>query len=409
MLPPERRTRTDLIVAAALAVTVLVAAGVVWWTSEARGTTSRTWDGDVPVLPAPDSLPEELSEVWRAPSSVTFAPVVAGGTVVTADGGLVAGHDPVTGTVRWSYERDRDVCAAAEAWGSVVAVYRDSRGCGQVTELAADSGQREAQRSSDADDAIRLVPGITHLVAAGDTRLEVWRSDLVRTIEYGRVDAPVNPGAQPRSGCTLRSAAVENGRLAVLEHCADELGERLTLLDAVPEDAQKPEEFGSSVLPEAIPGAGARIVGIIGDRTAVYLPPADTDTDIGYIEVFDGAGTSIARHAVDAAVPADPAGFAAAPARERAGVRLWWTGADTVALGADFAPLWTVENTLGSGAVYGDELLLPIDSGIAVVDPSTGSLTRIIAVDRESRGAVSLAVAGDTVLEQRPDEVVALR
>ena len=45
-----------------------------------------------------------------------------------------------------------------------------------------------------------------YAVVQGPTRVDVFRSDLVRTVEYGKPDVPVNPGVQPRSGCTIGSA-----------------------------------------------------------------------------------------------------------------------------------------------------------------------------------------------------------
>ncbi|MEU5843430.1 PQQ-binding-like beta-propeller repeat protein [Rhodococcus sp. NPDC047139] len=401
MLAPERRTRTDLLVAAALVVTVLVAASVVWLTSDARGTTSTTWDGPVPTPAAPQALPRTLAEAWRAASAATTAPVVSGGTIATADGGAVIGRDPLSGEERWRYERDRALCAATEAWGDVVSVYRDRRGCGQVTALDAATGARVAQRTGDTDDPVHLVDTGSHLIALGSTRLEMWRSDLVRTIEYGRVDAPVNPKVQPRSGCELRSADSGAEVLAVLERCANEPSGRLTLLEPSPEDSSKPEQFASSVLPEA--GADARIVAVVGDRTAVYLPP---DGIAGArIEVFDGDGTRVDTHALPR-----PAGASWDPAIERGGVLVWWTGRDTVALStSDFAPQWTVEGTLGNGDILAGSLLLPVDGALMAVDSRTGRRGPRIDVERGAVESVNVAVAGEVVVEQRGDEVVALR
>ncbi|WP_455901411.1 Rv3212 family protein [Rhodococcus gordoniae] len=403
MLAPERRTRTDLLVAAALVVTALVAASVVWLTSDARGTTSTTWDGPVPTPATAQSLPRTLAELWRAPSAATTAPVVSGGTIATADGGAVVGRDPQSGEERWRYDRDRALCAATEAWGDVVSVYRDPRGCGQVTALDAGSGARGAQRSSDADDPIRLVDTGSHLIALGDTRLEMWRSDLVRTVEYGRVDAPVNPNAQPRSGCELRSADAGAEVLAVLEQCANEPTTRLTLLEPTPDDSQKPEELASSVLPDADRDSQARVVAVVGDRTAVYLAPDDTAGP--RIEVFDSAGTLVDTHILPR-----PAGASEDPALERGGVLVWWTGRDTVALSTtDFAPQWTVEDTLGTGDIMAGSLLLPVEDALLGVDSRTGERGPRIDVERGAVSSVNIAVAGDVVVEQRGDELVALR
>ncbi|TCN57092.1 putative pyrroloquinoline-quinone binding quinoprotein [Rhodococcus sp. SMB37] len=401
---PERRTRADLIVAAVLVVAVLVAACVVWLRSDARGTTSITWDGSATAPPVAESVPDTLEESWRAPSSATAHAVVIADTVATADGDTVVGRDLRTGAERWSYRRDRPLCAAIGAWGSVVSVFNDPRGCGQVTALDAATGARGAQRSSDTDSEVRLVDTGTHLIALGDTRLEVWRSDLVRTVEYGRVDAPVNPNAQPRSGCVLRSADADDSHLAVLEQCAREPGGRLTLLDTTPEDSQKPEEFASSILPAAVPDGDAQIVAVVDDHTAVYLPPGPDGG--ARLEVFDASGSAVDRHELPQVAGPDAA---TGPADGFDDLLLWWTGTDTVALDTeDFRPLWTVESTLGRGSRMAGSVLLPIDDAIAVVDPATGEISRTIDVDRDTDTTVSLSVAGDTVLEQRGDDVVAL-
>lgn len=403
MLPPERRTRTDLFVALALVATVLVAASVVWFRSDARGTTSITWDGAVTAPPAPDTVPRSLTELWRAPGAATVRALAVGGTAATADGSTVVGRDLFTGEPRWSYDRDRPLCGATAAWGTIVSVYPDRRGCGEVTALAADSGARTAQRTSTADDDVRLLNAGAHVISLGGTRLEMWRSDLVRTIVYGRVDAPVNPGAQPRTGCDLRSAGASSKLLAVLEQCPGEPTERLTLLDPTPEDSQKPEQFASSVLPDAIPGAGGRIVAVVDDRTAVYLPPGQGDGP--RIEVFDGSGDLVQRHRLERA-----AGEDAGPAREYDGVLVWWTGADTLGLGiSDFAPRWTVADTSGPGDAMAGTFLLPVDDALTVVDPATGVSRGRIPVERGSEGRVAVTVVGDVVLEQRGSEIVALR
>jgi len=403
VLAPERRTRTDLLVAATLVVTVLVAASVVWLRSDARGTTSITWDEPVSAPPHAGTLPDTLTEVWQAPSGATSAPVALGGTVATADANTVVGRDPVTGDERWRYERNRPLCAATGAWGSVISVYRDARGCGQVTALDSDSGARGAQRTGDADEEIRLIDAGSHVIALGDTRLEMWRSDLVRTVEYGYVDAPVNPRAQPRSGCELLSADAGTSRLAVLEQCPNEPANRLTLLDPTPDDSQKPEQYASSVLPEAQTGAGARIVAVLGERTAVYMPPGPGGGP--RIAVYDGSGALVDTHDLGRV-----AGNGTAPATEQEGVLVWWTGLDTVALSPeDFAPAWTVEDTLGTGAAMAGSLLLPVDDAVAAVDPASGNVRRRIPVERGDAPDVDVAVTGELVLEQRGDRVVALR
>ena len=69
------------------------------------------------------------------------------------------------------------------------------------------------------------------ILSAGPTRLELWRSDLVRMMSYGEIDArvkPVNQGVG--TGCTLMSAAGSDSAVSVLEACRDQKDLRLTLL-----------------------------------------------------------------------------------------------------------------------------------------------------------------------------------
>lgn len=408
MLAPERRTRADVLAACAIAVLVPLAAGVIWLTGDAHGTESVP--AAAPAAPAETALavPDAFTEAWRAGSDAARFPVVAGGTAVTAAGDTVTGRDPATGEPLWTYRRDRPLCGALGAWNTVVAVYPDGRGCGQVTQLDGASGTRKAQRSSDADDPVSLSDDGTYLTSRGDTRMELWRSDLVRTLEFGRVDAPVNPGAQPRSGCTLLSSASSSNRVSVLQSCPGEPAVRLSVLNPAPKDAVEPEEYGSRVLDEAgEAGAGARVLAVSGERTAVYLPA--TPAAGAAIAVVDGTGAEVARH------PAPDDVTPNAAVVRTGSFYSWWTGSRVIALRAtDFAPAWSVEGALGPGTVMAGQFLAPVDGAVAVFDAATGREIRRIPVDRGdftvAPGArpVTSAVLGSVLLEQRRDELVAL-
>ncbi|MGZ4533643.1 MAG: hypothetical protein ACXVXP_15015, partial [Mycobacteriaceae bacterium] len=94
MLAPERRSRPDLIAAAAIALVVVVLVVVLWARSEARSTTSVQAATPATPLVGATSVPTSLTQMWQAPSAATVAPVVAGGVVVTADGSEVSGRNP---------------------------------------------------------------------------------------------------------------------------------------------------------------------------------------------------------------------------------------------------------------------------------------------------------------------------
>lgn len=410
MLAPERRTRVDLIVAVAIVVVVIVAAALVWFRSDARGTTSVTAD----KAPAPAetvlSVPETLSPVWRAPSGATSTPVVAAdAVVVTAGGGTVVGRDRASGDELWRYERDLDLCGAVGAWDDVVAVYRDERGCSQATKLSGGTGTREAQRNSNADSEVTVSYDGTYVSSRGATRMELWRSDLVRTLEYGRVDAPVNPNSQPRSGCELLDSGSSKARAAVLERCPGEQAARLTILDPAPDDDRKPKEFGSSVLAGLdVDTRGARIIAVRGERTAVYLPAGPTSGD--RIGIYGGDRQELAVYPLPR--PVGPEVLTAADgAREATGGTItWWTGTEVMLLDPrELLPRWAFVGALGPGAVMGNNLLVPVKSGIAVLELSSGRPLHTIPVDRgDYEGPITTAVVGGVVLEQRGDTVVAL-
>lgn len=416
MLAPERRTRTDLVVAAVIAVVVVVAASIAWFTGDARGTASIPAEEPLPQAEPATAVPTALTELWRAPSAATDStrtplPVVTGSTVVTADGGSVLGRDPRSGEQSWSYTRDLPLCSVVASWNTAVAVYRDDRGCSQVTELDGPTGERKAQRTSDADDAVRLSSDGTYVTSRGDTRMELWRSDLVRTLEYGRVDAPVNPGSQPRTGCTLLSSASTNSRTAVLEQCPGEAAARLSLINPAPKDASEPEEYGSTVVPELLPESGAptagRIIAITGSIVALYIPAENGAPDrVGF---YDDAAARISEFALPAGSSPTPdsPNF---PATKAGSVLTWFTGSGVQAFDSNnLGPLWTVPGALGSGTVMAGRLLVPVPDGISVVDLSTGVRGADIPVDRgDYDGPIQMSVIGDVVVEQRGTDVVAL-
>src|SRR5205807_2399250 len=96
---PFRRP-ADYIVTALIVVVALVTWFVLWQRSDVRNTTLVTGPAQVTTPAAPLTFPPSLAEVWQQPSGATPAPVVAGPTIVTGDGGTVTGRDPLTGEQR---------------------------------------------------------------------------------------------------------------------------------------------------------------------------------------------------------------------------------------------------------------------------------------------------------------------
>ncbi len=203
------------------------------------------------MLPRPRSTlplspPASLTEIWRAASPESAAPIVADGTVATADGGTVLGRDPVTGTERWRYQRDMPLCGAIGAWNTVVAVYRDQR-----------AAARSPNSTERPDNVRRSVPATPTTRSPSPTTARTWcpaaRSGWncggptwsARSSSDGR--RADQPRQAPRPDCSLKSAAAGGTRVT-----ADELPRRgrrpISVLDAAPKDNQEPQEAGSTLL-----------------------------------------------------------------------------------------------------------------------------------------------------------------
>lgn len=407
MLAPERRTRADIIAAIGIAVAVLLAAVVVWARGDATGTESVTAAEPATTPSAAVELPTSLRELWHAPDDASERALVAGGAVVTASDGTVTGRDPETGAELWHYRRDMPLCGVEAQFGMVVAVYRDQRGCSQATMLSGNDGARRTARSSYMDDEVRLSVDGTYLLAQGEDRLEMWRSDLVRTVEYGYVDAPVNVKTQPRKGCTLLSAASSSSRLAVLESCPDDAATRLTVMNPSPKDNTVPEEYGSHVLtgPDA-QARDAKVVAVSDSKILLYQPGADLGSESvpPRLSVFDGNGNPLATY--ELAAPMDD------PRTARVGsVSLVHTGSELIALNsATFEPQWTLPGAIGTPAAMATRLLVPVRDAVVAVDLVTGAEVARIPVDRsaDADADISLAVLGEIVLEKRGDTLYAL-
>ncbi|MBB3035663.1 PQQ-binding-like beta-propeller repeat protein [Hoyosella altamirensis] len=414
MIAPERRTRADVVAAVAITVLVIVATFAIWWRSDYRQAQSSPAERPIEAVAGALATPTSVRELWRAPNEASTVPITSGGTVVSTHAGEVTGHDVATGDPRWRYERQRELCAVTGQEHQVVAVYRTPRGCTQVTALESATGVRGEQRTSDADASVMLSSDGPHVMSQGPQRLEVWRSDLVRTLEFGRVAAPVNPDRQQRAGCDILDAHLTRSRVAAILQCPDESGERLVLLDSTPERNNEPEEHGSTLLTTQdsalgeIPGAhGTSLAAVSAQLTAIFVP-GDADE----IAVYGQEGTAIHRWALTDVPTApgisDDAPIGFSPERMSTGtvsapmdMAYWFTGTDVVSLsGRDFRPLWRVPAS-GLPATMAGQLLIPTPAGISVHNARTGALERTIALDRNGDNVTGLAVLGDFILEQR--------
>jgi hypothetical protein len=402
MVKPERRTRTDLAVAAAIAAIVVLAAALIWWTSDARATNSRPARAAVPNLVPAHDVPAALRQLWSAPSPKTTQPVVAAGSVVTGDGSTVEGHDPRTGKQLWSYSRDLQLCGVTWVYQYAVAVYPDVRGCGQVSTIDGSTGMRGPSRSAYADPEVTLSSDGTTVLSAGDSRLELWRSDMVRMLSYGSLDARIKPDIPGPVLCRLVSAAASSSAVSVLEACPRQADLRLTLLRPAKEEDTPDTRYVQ--LPGVGEDSGARVVAVSDTTTAVYVPtPKPT------LNIIDETGATVA----STLLPKPPS--PAATATRTGDVITWWTGDSVMVFDANgLRYRYTVTPSAGNAAVgpatiLAGRLLVPVTTGYDVFDTTTGASQRHIPLQRSpSQAAVVPAVAGPALLEQRGTTLVAL-
>ena len=402
MVKPERRTRGDLLAAAAIAVSVAVVAALIWWTSDARATISRPAAEPVKVLAPAKTVPATLRELWNAPSPKTTMPVVAGGAVVTGDGRTVDGRDLATGSVVWSYARDLDLCGVSWVYRFAVAVYPDRRGCGQVSTIDGQTGLRGPSRTALADPEVVLSSDGTTVLSAGDSRLELWRSDMVRMISYGYLDARIKPDVPPGVLCRLLSAAASSAAVSVLEACPDQADVRLTLLR--PAKDEDVPDIKYVPLPGVTDESGARVVAVSETTTAVYVPRPQPS-----VMIVDETGSTTA----NLPLPTPPSPEATA---SRAGDLItWWTGDSVMVFAASgmqyryTVPAAGNHVPIGPATMMAGKLIIPVSDGIGVFDSATGANERYIPLRRPPvQSAVVPNVAGSTLLEQRGGTVVAL-
>ncbi|GAB2500044.1 hypothetical protein CATRI_03075 [Corynebacterium atrinae] len=404
MSAPLRRTRGDLIATGAITAVCLLAVAGVWATAPIR---SSHLSPAVTEYVAPDTrttVPEQLSLDWARPDQPlpgSRQPLVVGGLVITVDDQAVVAVDP-GGDEVWRYERDLDVCAVAAAWGDVVITYRSNAGCGDVVSLTASTGQYDDTRSSPAPDEVVGISSNDRVGTVSAQRLELWRSDLVRTIEYGEVEGIQEPNLQPNPGCTITSALTRTELLAVTDVCDGKPW--LRLLKATPEESRKPEILHEMELDSP----GARVIAIAQEAAAVYVP-GETPHLVGVNE----EGKEIWRRDVARSPLLDAAGSTAAFAPVVADLphhMTWFDGERLYLLHPSTLEIsHVIDGALGPGAAVGDRLLVPVADGIAVYDWDAGKIDKTIPVDRETvDGMVSLNVAGDAIVEKRGGSLVGL-
>lgn len=396
---PLRRTRNDLIITGVLTAVALIAVATAWATAPIRGSELTPAPEPFVAATALTSVPENLDEIWRVADTTPGAhlPVTSAGVIIASEGSTLRAHSP-DGQVLWTYDRDVDLCSVSAAFDAAVATYRTGVGCGDVVAINATDGKYKATRSSSADEEVAPVASNDHVGTVGPERVELWRSDMVRTVEYGEVEAEQEANQQPFPECSITSALTRKELLAVTETCPDG-GTFLRLQHTTPEDARMPDVTQNIELQSA----DARLVAIGTDSAAVYVENP-TPTIVSY----DNNGVAVHEQPVnDVGFPAPPFPQATADLPHHMS---WFNGGQLLLFSPDALALTlTLDDAIGTGIAVDGTLLYPVADGIAVTNWDTGEVSRIIPVDRGGyEGPVFLGLAGETIVEKRGSDLVGL-
>ncbi|WP_018023474.1 PQQ-binding-like beta-propeller repeat protein [Corynebacterium ulceribovis] len=429
MIPAERNRPADRIAASIIAGITVAAVGGTWFFSDARQAKHNPAAEAIVQHATPEKAPDTVTEAWRATTVDRHngaRPVVADGAVVAEDDHGFTAIDAATGETAWDYSRQRELCGTTAAWGKVVAVYRGPAGCGDVIAFDSLTGAYTGTRSAVSADNVAVFSSNSRVGTVSDQRVELWRSDLVRTVEYGRVESANEPKAQPRAGCRIHSALTRTELLAVVDTCPKDGGTvtSLRMSATTPDDARTPEETASVQLDSE----RAVLVGISQEAAAVYV-----GGDRPILKVVSSDGTVLSEtkvpksptaetyldNMVDQPLPDPGPGKAHQPATPAFlpatgdlphhmtwfdGERLY--GFEPTRLGEGF----TLKEAIGVGAAMGSDLLIPVSDGLMVLDKTTGEKQRTIAVNRgDYTGPVSVSVTGNTIIERRGTDLIALR
>lgn len=401
MKEPLRRTRGDLIATGIITAVALTALLIAFITAPIRKDTLTPAAEEIPnagmLAIAPQALREGVQLQDDAPSP---RPLIVSGLIITydKDSGTISASTP-SGEEKWTYTREPELCGMAGAWDDVVAVYRTNIGCGDVVAIKASTGQYSHTRSAIAPDEVEIISSNDRVGYVAPSRTEIWRSDLVRTVEYGEVEAPQEPEFQPNEACARTSALTRKEFYAVTEKCDD--GSWLRMQKATPEDSRKPEITQSVEIPE-----GSYLVAVGQEAAAVYNPDSSTVTSYNQ----DGQELASAQVPQSDLLSDSPTGVANPEVADLPHHMSYFDGENLMLLDPDSLLVTTIfPDAVGTGFSAGDRLLYPTPDGIAVANWDTKSIDRVIPVDRHGySGPISIGSAGATVVEKRGTDIAVL-
>lgn len=420
---PERRTTRDRIAAGALVcATALFVGGTAVTSQQAKvdrsvaaapephkSTATNTPDSTTQHFAA---LPDALSTAWQAPQPSGQDPLPTNYGIMRIDGTRATMLDTASGNERWHYDQQRRICGATqpEGWKRLALVFSGPKGCGEAIGFDPATGHYGRTRDALAASEVMVFNGENRAGTISPERVELWREDLVRTVEVGHQEAPAQPNSQVRLECRFTSALVSEELLATVQHCDDPSKKLVRLLRPAPEESDKPEMIHEFTVP-----AGSELIAISATEAAIYAPAtADSPPRIQTLHtdgVFKSVNVPEAPDFPQRAMVGVDKHLAQPQTYRKDDVQTWFDGARLYLFdAATLEKHSVVEGAVGTGAMWGKTLLVPTRQGIVEVDPSTGQQLRTVRVDRGGyEGPVTVYVAGGSLVERRGDTLVGLR
>ncbi|MCS4491521.1 hypothetical protein [Corynebacterium sp. ES2715-CONJ3] len=340
------------------------------------------------------TLANQYVEVRSIPDdSLAPAPLLVQGLLVTTttidQTSIISASDPDTGEEIWSYSRDLPLCAVTEAWDDIVAIYRNGAGCGDVVSLKAATGTYSSTRSSSAPMDVSALVSNDRVGYISPARIDLWRSDLVRTIEYGLDPTPHEPELQPHPGCTIISAQTRVKKLALIEQCEDRIW--LRILSTEPEESRSPQVDAEYELT----GTNPAVVGITEETAAVYIEQPEPH----YLR-FTLEAKLVADSVIDPIQQTGPGPTTAVISNDLQHHIAWFDGRRLYILHPLTLDIdYVVDDASGLPADLGSYILYPTAEGFAAVESADGNPVRKIQIAGgvgSSPGA--LGVAGRSIV-----------
>lgn len=405
--PILQASKSDWIRTGVITAVCAIAIGGTFFTANIR---------EAELVPASEAMPDGVEVLAKAPEKLNEVftlsnPLLPGqhralsakGLLITHTGETITASD-THGEEKWRYSRQNaELCSLSTAWDKVVATYRTGVGCGDTVSIDAATGQYADTRSAINSEEVIPITSNDRVGTVSAERVDIWRSDMVRTIEYGSVQAKQEPDFQEHEDCSITSALTRTENLAVTESCPNDSSvTALRFMGTTPEDSRKPEVSANTIMANQ----GSRIIAVGQKSAAVYQPGPKPR-----IDSYSNSGTKLSSMEVAASPDVNNSSTPFSPAIADLPHHMSWFDGKRLYL---FTPSElkvdkVLEGAIGTGVAVGDRLLMPTKKGIAVVNWTTGETERTIRVDRgDYEGPVFLTQSGTTIVEQRGDTAVGL-